>query len=118
MLALKTLQTIPDGQVTLVFDEVDAGIGGVAATAVAARIRLLASTQQVIVVTHLAQIAAVADRQFVVEKSLADGNAVTVIREVSGDERVAEVARMLSGTTDDVALSHARRLLENGGAVS
>jgi DNA repair protein RecN (Recombination protein N) len=114
MLALKTLQTIPDGQATLVFDEVDAGIGGAAASAVAARIRLLASAQQVIVVTHLAQIAAVADRQFVVEKSLTDGNAVTVIREVFGDERVAEVARMLAGATDDVALSHARQLLENG----
>jgi DNA repair protein RecN (Recombination protein N) len=111
MLALKTLQTMPDGQVTLVFDEVDAGIGGAAATAVAERIRLLASTQQVIVVTHLAQIAAVADRQFVVEKSLVEGSAVTVIREVSGDERVAEVARMLAGGTDEVALSHACQLL-------
>ncbi|MDR0350353.1 MAG: DNA repair protein RecN [Coriobacteriales bacterium] len=113
MLAIKTLQAAPDGQVSLVFDEVDAGIGGVAATAVAERIRMLASAQQVIVVTHLAQIAAVADRQFVVEKTLADGAAATSIREVFGDERVAEIARMLAGSTDEVALAHARRLLES-----
>jgi DNA repair protein RecN (Recombination protein N) len=116
MLALKTLSAAPPGQMTLVFDEVDAGIGGAAAIAVAERIRALASVQQVIVVTHLAQIAAIADRQFVVEKALTDEGAVTVIREVSGDERVAEVARMLAGSTDAVALSHARRLLKDDGS--
>ncbi|MDR0350268.1 MAG: DNA repair protein RecN [Coriobacteriales bacterium] len=112
MLALKTLQAADAERMTLVFDEVDAGIGGAAATAVAERLRALARTQQVIVVTHLAQIAAIADCQFVVEKSLADAGAVTTIREVTGEERVAELARMLAGGTDAVALSHARRLLE------
>jgi DNA repair protein RecN (Recombination protein N) len=115
MLALKTLQGTLDEHMTLVFDEVDAGIGGATATAVAERIRTLASAQQVIVVTHLAQIAAVADKQFVVEKTREGSDAVTVIREVSGEERVAEIARMLAGTTDDVALDHARQLLENAG---
>jgi DNA repair protein RecN (Recombination protein N) len=116
MLALKTLQGTLGEHMTLVFDEVDAGIGGAAATAVAERIRALASAQQVIVVTHLAQIAAVADKQFVVEKTREGSDAVTIIREVSGEERVAEIARMLAGTTDGAALDHARQLLENAGA--
>jgi DNA repair protein RecN (Recombination protein N) len=111
MLALKTLFKTDDDSLTLVFDEVDAGIGGAVASAVAERIRSLAATQQVIVVTHLAQIAAVADRQFVVEKTLENKSAHTVIREVCGDERVAEIARMLAGGTDEVALDHARQLL-------
>jgi DNA repair protein RecN (Recombination protein N) len=115
MLALKTLQKTLGERMTLVFDEVDAGIGGAVALAVAEHIRALAANQQVIVVTHLAQIAAVADRHFVVEKTQEDRVPVTIIREVSGEERVAEVARMLAGTTDDVALGHARRLLESAG---
>jgi DNA repair protein RecN (Recombination protein N) len=117
MLALKTLQGTLDERVTLVFDEVDAGIGGVTATAVAERLRTLSTNQQVIVVTHLAQIAAVADRQFVVEKALDGAEAVTTIREVTGEERVAEVARMLAGSTDEVARGHARRLLESAGVL-
>ena len=117
MLAIKTLFRSTERGATLIFDEVDVGIGGNTATAIADRIRLLASDHQVIVVTHLAQIAAVADRQFVVEKSTVDGVATTVIREVSGQERIAEVARMLSGRTDDVALKHASTLLESGGVL-
>ena len=103
---------------TLVFDEVDAGIGGATANAVAEYIRRLGQKQQVIVVTHLAQIAAIADRHFVVEKSQQDGAVYTNIHEVAGEERVAEIARMLSGSTDAVALEHARRLLagSNGAA--
>ncbi|MDR2586966.1 MAG: DNA repair protein RecN [Coriobacteriales bacterium] len=112
MLALKCLLKDDDEHLTLVFDEVDAGIGGVAAVAVAERVRALAASQQVVVITHLAQIAAVADRQFVVEKTQdGEGGAATVIREVTGAERVAELARMLAGATDEVALEHARRLL-------
>lgn len=114
MLALKTLISPGDEQVTLVFDEVDAGIGGNTATAVAQRIYQLAQDHQVIVVTHLAQIAAVAHRQFVVEKSLDGEVATTMIREVQGEQRVAEVARMLSGHIDQVACEHARLLLERG----
>jgi DNA repair protein RecN (Recombination protein N) len=115
MLALKTLQKTLTERMTLVFDEVDAGIGGAVALAVAERIRALAAGQQVVVVTHLAQIAAVANRHFVVEKTQEGRVPITVIREVCGEERVAEVARMLAGTTDNVALDHARRLLESAG---
>jgi DNA repair protein RecN (Recombination protein N) len=117
MLATKTLFRADQTCTTLVFDQVDAGIGGNTATVIAERIRLLADDNQVIVVTHLAQIAAVAHRQFVVEKSLVDGVATTVIHEVSGQERIAEIARMLSGRVDDIALEHAETLLRNGGAL-
>jgi DNA repair protein RecN (Recombination protein N) len=117
MLALKTLQGTLDARMTLVFDEVDAGIGGVTATAVAQRIRSLSAGQQVIVITHLAQIAAVADRHFVVEKTLEGTEAVTSIREACGEGRVAEIARMLAGSTDELARDHARRLLEGAGGV-
>jgi DNA repair protein RecN (Recombination protein N) len=115
MLALKTLQKDGSDAMTLVFDEVDAGIGGATANAVAAYIRRLGQKQQVVVVTHLAQIAAIADRHFVVEKSQQDGSVYTDIREVDGEERVAEIARMLSGSTDAVALEHARQLLADSG---
>jgi len=96
---------------TLVFDEIDAGIGGAAASAVAERIRALAEHHQVIIVTHLAQLAAIAERQYVVEKRVKDGTAETSIHSVEGEQRVAEIARMLAGSTDDTALTHARKLL-------
>ncbi|HBT95844.1 MAG TPA: DNA repair protein RecN [Coriobacteriia bacterium] len=116
MLALKTLQKTTEHSITLVFDEVDAGIGGATATAVASYIASLAARHQVLVVTHLAQIAAVANRHYVVKKTLVDETATTTIAEVVGEERVGEIARMLSGSEDDIALKHARRLLEGGGA--
>jgi len=114
MLALKS-ELLADEGLTLVFDEVDAGIGGAAATAVALFLRRLADIHQVIVVTHLAQIAALADRHYVVEKSAGGGSDAvvgTVIYEVDGELRVAELARMLSGSTDSAALNHARELLK------
>jgi len=117
MLALKTLLRSTERKATLVFDEVDAGIGGSTATVVAERLRALAVTHQVVVVTHLAQIAAFADTQFVVEKAITDGMAATEIREVRGKERVIEIARMLSGRDDEVALRHAQALLESGGVL-
>ena len=91
----------------LVFDEVDAGIGGRAAGAVAARLSVLARHRQVLVVTHLAQIAARADRHLLVSKD--EGTAT--VRPVEGEERVAEVARMLAGSTADISMAHARALL-------
>ncbi|GGR50377.1 DNA repair protein RecN [Deinococcus seoulensis] len=95
----------------VVFDEVDAGIGGGAALAVAAQLRHLAQTRQVFVVTHLAQIAAQADHHFKVEKSVQDGRTVSRVRLLTQDERLEEIARMLSGNTSDAALQHARELL-------
>lgn len=101
---------------TFVFDEVDAGVGGRAAVEVGRRLAALAGDAQVIVVTHLAQVAAFADRHLVVTKSVREGvDVVTAsdVRSVTGDERVRELARMLSGQEDsDAARIHAAELLE------
>ncbi len=96
---------------TFVFDEVDAGVGGRAALDVGARLAALARHAQVIVVTHLAQVAAHADRHLVVEKS-DDGHVTrSMVHEVEGEHRVAELARMLGGSGTRAALDHARDLL-------
>ncbi|MCG2797885.1 MAG: DNA repair protein RecN [Cellulomonas sp.] len=100
---------------TFVFDEVDAGVGGRAALEVGRRLAALAATAQVLVVTHLAQVAAFADRHLVVTKSTSDGAEVVTasgVRVVDGPQRVAELARMLSGQeTSATALAHAAELL-------
>jgi len=104
----------------LVFDEIDAGIGGATATAVGARIGALAKGGQVVCVTHLAQLATWADRHYLLEKlerkdpstSLGTGSTTIVVRPIeSAKAREAEIARMLSGESHDVALRHARKLL-------
>jgi len=99
------------GASTMVFDEVDAGIGGATARALAACLAEVARHRQVIVVTHLATVAAVAVRHLVVAKP-PDPAAPATLRHVEGPERVAEIARMLSGdVTDPAALAHAEALL-------
>ncbi|GIJ00196.1 DNA replication and repair protein RecN [Sediminihabitans luteus] len=106
------------GSSTFIFDEVDAGVGGRAAVEVGRRLAALARHAQVVVVTHLAQVAAFADSQLVVSKASAssdDGGPTTVtgVSAVTGDDRVAELARMLSGQADSsVARQHALELLE------
>jgi DNA repair protein RecN (Recombination protein N) len=112
MLACRSVLADLDDVPTLVFDEIDAGIGGRAAAAVGQRLAGLAQSRQVLVVTHLAQIAAHADRHFRVTKE--DGS--THIRSLSGDARSAELARMLSGDISDVSLAHARELMAVGSA--
>ncbi|MGN0034108.1 MAG: DNA repair protein RecN, partial [Coriobacteriales bacterium] len=101
------------GADTLVFDEVDAGIGGATANLVADRLVDLAREHQVVVVTHLPQIAVRADEHLLVSKQTdADGRPATTVRRLSDDERVTEIARMLSGTDAEVSREHARVLLE------
>ncbi|SDB84751.1 DNA replication and repair protein RecN [Raineyella antarctica] len=97
---------------TLVFDEVDSGVGGAVAVEIGRRLKRLAATSQVIVVTHLAQVAAFADRHFVVVKS-SDGRITTSgVREVAAGDRAGELARMMAGIdTTDSALAHAEELL-------
>ncbi|ADG74556.1 DNA repair protein RecN [Cellulomonas flavigena DSM 20109] len=120
MLALEVALATADGSGaalpgTFVFDEVDAGVGGRAATQVGERLARLARGTQVLVVTHLAQVAAFADRHLVVTKSVADGVDVVTesdVREVDGEDRVRELARMLSGQDgSDTARAHAAELL-------
>lgn len=98
---------------TFIFDEVDAGVGGKAAVELGKRLARLAQSAQVIVVTHLAQVASWAGAQFVVSKGQEDGdNSVsTTVNQVVGDARVMEIARMLSGAESETSLEHAKELL-------
>ena len=100
-----------DGR-TLVFDEVDAGIGGAAAQAIGDALAQLGRSHQVLVVTHLAQVAAAADVQVSVAKTVRDGETFAHAAPTEGEDRVVEVARMLSGSNTDSALEHARELLD------
>ncbi|HEY6326030.1 MAG TPA: DNA repair protein RecN [Candidatus Cybelea sp.] len=102
-----------DAGSALVFDEIDTAIGGATATAVGARIEELARREQVVCVTHLAQLATCAERHFVLDKTERAGVTTIGVRELEGaKEREAEIARMLSGETNDAALRHARALLK------
>lgn len=96
---------------TFLFDEIDAGVGGRAALAVGHRLAALAATNQVIVVTHLAQVAAYAQTQAVVVKESKEKSAITHVIEVEGDERLSELARMLAGSDSETARAHAAELL-------
>jgi DNA repair protein RecN (Recombination protein N) len=97
---------------TLVFDEIDIGIGGRAAEAVGLKLKALAANQQVICVTHLPQIAAFADQHFLIEKSESAGRTKTSIRRMTDEDRVREIARMLSGAIlTDTSLRHAESML-------
>ncbi|ORV94537.1 DNA repair protein RecN [Mycobacterium interjectum] len=111
MLALEAVLAASAAGTTMVFDEVDAGVGGRAAVQIGRRLARLARTHQVIVVTHLPQVAAYADVHLVVHSAGPKGT--SVVRRVTDDDRVAELARMLAGLGDsDSARAHARELLE------
>jgi DNA repair protein RecN (Recombination protein N) len=102
---------------TLVFDEIDVGIGGRAAESVGRRLKLLAATQQVLCVTHQPQIARFADHHYVVEKHAADGRTMTVLREVKDEARIGELARMIGGAEDiATARETARWMIESTSA--
>lgn len=105
-------------QPTLVFDEVDAGLGGETARTVGGLLKRLAEQHQVLVVTHLPQVAAFADAHFKVEKREQAGRTVTRVTRLEGAARETELARMLSGAKTKTALAHARELLEEAQAVS
>jgi DNA repair protein RecN (Recombination protein N) len=111
MLALEVVLAASMAGTTMVFDEVDAGVGGRAAVQIGRRLARLASTRQVIVVTHLPQVAAYADVHLMVDS--AGGNGASGVRRLDGDDRVAELARMLAGLGEsDTARAHARELLD------
>lgn len=110
MLACKVVLGNADSTETLVFDEVDAGVGGATAVALAQVLARLARTHQVIVVTHLAQAAVMADAHYVVTKVGTDVPRTT-LSQVEGEDRVREVARMLSGDQSEASLDHARQML-------
>ncbi len=113
MLALIVVLAGSRGRTALVFDEIDAGVGGATAAAVGMRLGRLARGGQVVCVTHLAQIASWADAHYVLEKRETKSAAAIEVREIStSEQRTAELARMLSGEAHDAALQHARALLE------
>jgi DNA repair protein RecN (Recombination protein N) len=118
MLALKTILARLDGVPTLVFDEVDAGIGGRVGLCVGDTMRRVAEHHQVFAITHLPQIAARAHHHIVVSKGAKGGITTADLRVVDGEGRVTEVARMLGGDPEsDTSRAHARELLESGAAV-
>jgi len=103
-------------QKTLVFDEIDTGIGGRAAEAVGKKLKSLARGNQVLCVTHLPQIATFGDHHYVIEKKESGGRSRTGIREVTGEERTEEVARMLSGAKlTDTSRKHAEQMIRTNG---
>ncbi|MFC5501418.1 DNA repair protein RecN [Lysinimonas soli] len=118
MLAIEVVLAATDPVPTFVFDEVDAGVGGASATEIGRRLARLAQTSQVIVVTHLAQVAAFSTNHLVVEKGSDGSVTASNVRLVHGEERAAEMARLLSGSPDsESALAHARELLDNAHRV-
>jgi len=97
----------------LIFDEVDAGIGGAVADTVGRLMKQLGRERQVLAVTHLAQVAACADRHLIVSKVISGGHPASDAQPVAGEARVAEVARMLGGERLATSLAHAQQLIEH-----
>jgi DNA repair protein RecN (Recombination protein N) len=113
MLAMKCIEINPynSGLQALIFDEIDAGIGGVTAQHVGKRLNALAKNYQVLCITHLPQIAAFADNHMKVEKVVMKDRVKIGVEQLAGSKRQEELARMLSGTITDVSLKHAKELL-------
>jgi DNA repair protein RecN (Recombination protein N) len=114
MLALKTILVEGDGIPTVVFDEVDAGIGGAVAEEVGRKLKRVAAKRQVFCITHLAQIACMADSHYGVSKSVKKDRTTTEVRLLDSRERVDEIARMLGGKTiTDATIKHAEEMIGN-----
>lgn len=112
MLALKSILSDFDSIPVLIFDEVDAGIGGKTAHSVARKLKALSSKHQVLCTTHLPQIASVGDFHLKTEKKQKGEKVYVEVKELKDNERMKEIARMLGGTITDVSLKHAKELLE------
>jgi len=111
MLALKNILAGVDNLPVLIFDEVDAGIGGRTAESVGKRLKKISNNHQVICTTHLPQIASLGDFHLKIEKKQRDERVYVAVKELSGRERMDEIARMLSGKITDISLKHAQELL-------
>ena len=111
MLALKTVLAAEDDVPVLVFDEVDANVGGETANAVGEKMKQIARNHQVLCITHLAPVAAHADAHFVVTKQVKDGRTISEMELLGKTARVEELARMLGGTSP-AARKHAEALLK------
>ena len=116
MLAIEVVIAGTDTVPTLVFDEIDAGVGGASAIEIGRRLATLAQSAQVIVVTHLAQVAAFATNHLRIVKDTSGEVTESTIAVLGPDERVDEMARLLSGTDSENARAHAREMLESASA--
>ncbi len=118
MLALKTILSAADTAGTLVFDEIDTGIGGEIAVSLGEHMKKLSQTRQILCITHLASIASFADNQIKIQKGVDGCSTTTNVFEVSGQDRVKEIARMLSGdTSSSESLEHAASMLHKFGGI-
>ncbi|SDY89349.1 DNA repair protein RecN [Tindallia californiensis] len=115
MLAFKTLFAKIDDIPTLIFDEIDAGISGRTAQVVGEKMAYVAKTHQVICITHLPQIAALAKNHYMIEKQLSKNKTKVCVNLLLGTERLYEVGRLLNGSVTEITLEHAREMLENKG---
>ncbi len=116
MLAIKALVLMPGGIPTLLFDEVDAGVGGGVAEIVGKKLKQVASAHQVLCVTHLPQIAALADSHYVVKKEVKRGRTIASVKKLKDDERIEELARMLGGVKiTDRTRRHAEEMVRGRG---
>jgi len=113
MLAMKTVLSKTESIGTLIFDEIDTGVSGEAAQKIAEKLAKIARFKQVLCVTHLAQIAAMADTHFMVKKSSSEGNTYVLINKLSHDEKLLELSRIMSGLSSDTANRHSETLLKN-----
>ncbi len=113
MLALKSILADFDSIPVLIFDEVDAGIGGKTAEGVGKKLKAISNKHQVLCTTHLPQIASKGDSHLKIEKGQKDGRVYVEVRELKGRERLDEIARMLSGKITEVSLKHAKELIES-----
>ena len=118
MLAFKTVFADKDDTDTLVFDEIDTGISGKTAWKVAEKLGRLSRNHQIICITHLAQIASMADSHFLIEKNIKNDRTVTDIRELTGEESLKEMARLLgSGELTEAVLCNAREMRQTAEKV-
>ena len=115
MLALKSVFADSFGVQTVIYDEIDAGVSGKTARKIGFKLKTSARGTQTICVTHSAQIASLADRQLLIEKRVIDGRTETQVSEITGDDRVREIARILGGVTvSETMRSSARELIDEG----
>jgi DNA repair protein RecN (Recombination protein N) len=111
MLAIKSTLRDADDIPVVIFDEVDAGIGGKTAQNVAAKLKEISKNRQVLCITHLPQIASLADKHFLIEKADKKGRVCVMVKELEGKDRQEEIARMLSGKVTETSLKHAQEIL-------
>ena len=113
MLAIKNILSEVDKTPTLIFDEIDIGVSGKASVGIAAKLKSIGKTHQVLCVTHTAQIAAIADENYVADKEITENTTVTQLKHLNYDEKVSEVSRLLSGNQSDESVALAKHLIDS-----